>query len=353
VVRYLICCLIFASSLVVAQDCPDDEVCFFDVPGAQCADGTDTGFAITYRKGARDLLILLDGGGACWSHGTCSSGTAKQLTAYGKYEGAYSHPDNPLNEGMGEIANTNALFSSGYHMVRVPYCTGDVFIGNQIQNYGTSAAPYPIRHVGYKNLQLILAEVKKRVPDADRVIFYGTSAGGIGVSWNTPLVAQNYPKSELYVINDGGTLFQAPFVDKKKLSEVYGNWNAAANLPAGVTYSNSDALASQMVKYNQTNYPSARYAYLSTYNDMVMTMFAGLLKATKLTSVVKRAIVHLADHEFAASDKYQVFYKQGTEHVFFKEDASTVESLGVALDEWLDDMLNDKSSWSSVRPDKP
>lgn len=339
------------SSLVLAQDCADDEVCFVDVAGAECADGSATGFAITYRKGAKDLLIYLDGGGACWSQGTCSKGTASHLSAYGKYEGPYSGSGNPMNVGLGDISNAKSPFASGFNMVRVPYCTGDVFIGNKVQNYGTAAVPYKIRHVGYKNLELILAEVQKRIPTAERLVFYGVSAGGLGVSWNVHQVAKSYPTSEVFVINDGGALFRPPQADTKKLKEVYEAWDAESNSPV-TSYSSASTLVADVVSYHQTNYPKVRYGYMSTYNDLVMTGFAGLLKASKIPTAVRNTMIALADGEFAASGEYQVFYKSGTEHVFFKRDPDDVESLGVTVGTWIADMISGSSSWTSVRPDK-
>jgi len=354
--RYWLVLVAFSSLQLFANDCPDDEVCFFDVKGAQCADGTDTGFAITYRKDAKDLLIYLDGGGACWSKTTCSTGAAKKLTAYGKYKGPYDSVDNVLNQGMGEAINPNAPFVKGYNLVRVPYCTGDVFIGDKEQDYGIPGMPYVIRHVGYKNLELILAEVKSRVPTADRVVFYGTSAGGIGVSWNVHQVAAQYPKSELYVVNDGGVLFKSPYVDGKKLESVYTTWGAELNHPVfgkpGHKYSSTNPLTSQVVEYNRTEFPKARYAYLSTYNDLVMMGFAGLLKASKLTTVVRSAIINLADNEFAGSSDYNVFYMNGTEHVLYKKDPDSIKSDGVILTNWMNQMLSGDTAWKSIRPDK-
>lgn len=337
----------FIASIANAQDCKDDEVCFFDVKGAECADGTATGFAITYRKDAKDLLILLDGGGACWSEGTCDKGTAKQLTAYGKYEGPYNSSSNPLNEGMGEISNPDSPFSKGFNMVRVPYCTGDVFVGNKVQKYGART----IRHVGYENLKLILAEVASRLPDMERVVFYGISAGGVGVTWNVHQVATTYPKADLFVLNDGGTPFRAPYVDAKKMSDVYAAWGAEKNSPVA-SYSTSDSYVKDLVEYHQTTFPTARFGYISSYNDLVMTGFAGLLKAPKLTSAVKNTMIGVADDEFAKSSDYQVFYMNGTEHVFFNNDPTTVVSEGVKLGDWVTDMISGDAGWKSARPDK-
>src|SRR5262249_50471994 len=51
--------------------CLADTFCFVPVSGAVCLDGSGTGFEIMFRSGASDLLIFMEGGGACWDGDTC------------------------------------------------------------------------------------------------------------------------------------------------------------------------------------------------------------------------------------------------------------------------------------------
>ena len=116
-------------------------------PGGEtiCSRGTD--YAYFVRPGKTDkVLVEFQGGGACWNPTTCSIAGAifsedveDTRAVVGLYQGGiYDHnnPDNP--------------FQNWTH-VFIPYCTGDVHWGNNVEVYTTDSSEFTIHHKGYAN----------------------------------------------------------------------------------------------------------------------------------------------------------------------------------------------------------
>ena len=95
-----------------------------------CADGSDYYFMV--RKGDPEKVVLyFQGGGACWDAYTCSNPIDSVepnfyyksiLPRFTNNEGIFS-PDNPENP------------VKDWTIVAIPYCTGDVHLGNTDQHY--------------------------------------------------------------------------------------------------------------------------------------------------------------------------------------------------------------------------
>ncbi len=336
------------------RDCPDESLCFIEVPGARCSDGTQTGFSLMYRKGAKSLYLFLDGGGACWSKETCEKGTATHLTAETPYQGPYFKQSSAAQLGWFDLNNPNNPISNGFSLARVPYCTADVFMGNQTNDYGTPTNPNVFRHVGYRNLSLILAELGKRFPNPERILFMGTSAGGLGVTYNIHQLRSIYPHTKLFALNDGGIPFKTPHVASKKLELLNTMWGTQYTSPMHSHRGHAgENLASDMVQYNQENFPDVAYGMIMAYKDWTMSLFARLLGAPNFTLAVHDDLIDLADGTFSQSSNYKVFYLQDFWHSYTLKNPATVVSQGVKFNDWVNAMLAESADWTNVRPDKP
>ena len=95
-----------------------------------CGNGSQYKFFVNYKEGAKDLMIMLEPGGACWDYDGCS----------GKSDLGAAHPDgipDDLMKDSGQSANISPLIrrdvegpTQDFNMVYVPYCTGDVHGGD-------------------------------------------------------------------------------------------------------------------------------------------------------------------------------------------------------------------------------
>ncbi|MEI8241333.1 MAG: pectin acetylesterase-family hydrolase, partial [Actinomycetota bacterium] len=103
-----------------------------------CSDGS--GFTYFVRKAdPNKVLFFLEGGGACFSKDTCSPDST---TFKHNLDGTAGMTD---TDGIFDFTNPQNPFAN-YSMVFVPYCTGDVHIGNATTDYGDGVV---VHHNGY------------------------------------------------------------------------------------------------------------------------------------------------------------------------------------------------------------
>lgn len=333
--------------------CPEDKACTVELPGSQCGDGTQSFVRVTHRKNAKKLFIFLNGGGACWDkvscgcddNGICKGGSAvsglTRPTLSGNWENGSgwrnaSDPSNPI--------------AKGYNIIEVPYCTGDIYSGANVANYGTAAKPALVRHEGAKEVRLMFEAAKKMFPSPDKVLFMGCSAGGLGVTFNTFQLKAAYPQTPSYVISDSGLPFKAPHVNGARVTHVLNNWGTATVVP-GIDKGADGVLdMSDMLRHNGIKFPDIRFALISAYKDSVMAAFGAALGAPSVPTMVSDTMIDIADHDFTSPDSQKVFYLDGSRHCFNGKSPEDVESMDTNLGEFTRDMLNDDRNWASVRP---
>jgi len=146
------------------------------VPGAECGDGSEYGVYVS-RKNPTKWTFAFQGGGACWDYLSCFGPipfTRLRLT------------DGPT-EGNSGILSDDAAASpvSEHSMVYVPYCTGDVFVGNHVARYGLFRKK-TVRHVGRANVEKavdhLIARGTFEFSRMTDIVIYGGSAGAIGAA---------------------------------------------------------------------------------------------------------------------------------------------------------------------------
>ncbi len=154
--------------------------------GPLCMRGAD--YTTSVRDSDSDnLLIFLQGGGACWSE-FC-------LAVTGAFEGI---PDveimNPEFEGN-PVAD--------WDMVYLPYCDGSMFVGDAEydDNIYDNGARY---HHGLANLTGAFEVVAQQFPQPKRILLAGSSGGAYGLLLAGPLLRHYYPDTELIMMADSG-----------------------------------------------------------------------------------------------------------------------------------------------------
>ena len=141
------------------------------VEGTLCRDGTQTGYAINVNASSRNLVIFMEGGGACFNPVSCLQNpdswppTDASIVMSLKFNWVLSRSsvDSPFKD---------------WNLVYIPYCSGDVHTGSAMSGY--MGQP----QVGFLNYKKDLAQIVARFPNLDRVVLTGVSAGGFGVAWN-------------------------------------------------------------------------------------------------------------------------------------------------------------------------
>jgi hypothetical protein len=178
--------------------------------GTSCA--LDTPYSFFYREGLDPdrLLIYFQGGGACWEWVSCSGMFDPSVASDepNAFRGIFNReePRNPMR---------------AFAAVFVPYCTGDVHIGDASVRYGGDANR-PIAHRGYRNVSAVLEWVAARRLRPRTVVVAGTSAGAYGALFYMRPIARLFPDAKIVLLGDSGV----PLLSRN--SEVLKAWGAEA-----------------------------------------------------------------------------------------------------------------------------
>jgi hypothetical protein len=187
------------------------------VPGGdcQCSDGSE--FSFWVREASPEKVVLFfQGGGACFSAETCDP--ANEL-----YRTTADGP--PGQEGVFDFADDRNPFAD-HSVVFVPYCTGDVHIGNGTTEY---AADLTVRHKGYVNGTAALDHLAATFPDAADVVVVGESAGSVATPLYAGLVSDRLPDARITALADGS----GSFPDDPAVNDRFATaWDTGAAIPA-------------------------------------------------------------------------------------------------------------------------
>lgn len=342
------CCVFITLAQVLyakAVDCQPNGSCTVELKDAVCADGTPMFVNITTRVGAQKLYIYMQGGGACWDaftcdcrrDGHCAGGFARNLTRPNPelVHSGWSNPTVPFNP-----------ISLDYNIVEIPYCTGDLFIGNRLQEFGSAEHPSRLSQFGYHNMTVSLTLIKKLFPNPENIVLMGSSAGGLGAVFNLHQVKRFYPQQPVQIISDSGAPFKLPFVSSKGLQRLISSWGVLDNVPDDYgLISPGDLDFAGMLRYNSWRYPDHKYAFVSSYNDWVMTGFSMLLGAEFGFSTISRMIQDVAAHDLG--EKQKVFYVSGDQHTFHNTPPSGVVAGHTHLGDWIGRMINNQPEWTN------
>jgi hypothetical protein len=139
------------------------------------------------ETGSEDLLIFLQGGGACWSE-FCFAVTKAPPGVPGMDILRADLADNPVRD---------------WNVLYLPYCDGSFFAGD-VQfddNLNDKGARH---HHGLANLTAALEVAAKRFAKPRRILLAGSSGGAYGLLLGAPMVRHYFADAELIVMADSG-----------------------------------------------------------------------------------------------------------------------------------------------------
>ena len=182
----------------------------------QCSDGSEFSFWVR-RADPRRVVLYLQEGGACFSAETCAP--ARHL-----YDTEVSTEDDPAGKsGIFDFTDERNPFAD-YSVVYVPYCTGDVHIGDTTTEY---APGLTVHHKGYVNGSAALRRLATAFPRATDVVVIGESAGSIAAPLYAGLVADRLPDARVTALAEGS----GSYPDVPRLDRILAHWTAPAALP--------------------------------------------------------------------------------------------------------------------------
>lgn len=259
-----------------------------EIPGTICSDGSQYRFWYYDNPGSTNMVISFEGGGACWDYATCSGQAGALGAAHPNgipddyihdFEPMYVSPlINGADPGIPFRAKNN-IATNGFDMVYVPYCTGDVHVGNRVVTYTDPSGQQPpitFRHNGYNNSLAILGFLHGRFPTINKLVVTGFSAGGVASSAVFYQARRTLVPTKAYLLNDSGPIFPAPNAtyNSRPLHDlIKSQWNLQSlydQLPASFNPNDFGSINTMVA----TEFPSDRLAYVGYSSDYNFSRFS-------------------------------------------------------------------------------
>jgi hypothetical protein len=266
---------------------------------------TGTPYQFYTREGSGDnLLIYFNGGGACWFGQACD--LASQPNVHFPF--AEMPENNPANgHGVFALDNPENPFRD-YDMVSIPYCTGDVHVGAGEKFYTYTNAEggevtISTQHTGYANASTVLNWAYQNFAAPGKVVVAGSSAGAIGASFYSGMVAEHYANVPVTLIADAAGGYNSPH-----LPVTFNAWNTAAVLPAWPEYAGetNDSLTFEDFYIASAHHaPNLTIAQYNAAEDLTQVQF-NLLIGDRLGSfsLPQRIFNHYVEIESAVDEFY-------------------------------------------------
>jgi hypothetical protein len=132
-----------------------------------------------------------------------------------------------VTEGSAGIfdADNEANPFRDWTFVFVPYCTGDIHLGDASHDYGGGLT---VEHRGFPNASAGLDYVVEEYANASEVFVTGSSAGGVPVPLFAGLASDALPDADIAALSDGS----GAFPDNPPVNEAIGGlWGTDQNVP--------------------------------------------------------------------------------------------------------------------------
>ncbi len=310
---------------------PTDTATYFtfapDKKGPICMQGTP--FKASIRPGTTDdLLIYLQGGGACWT-GTCWANTG---TSGGPWPVGWTDGDLEKNP-LGALP-----------LLTVGYCDGSVFAGDGEMKDAENGAPDGVRyHHGLANLSAALDAGKRAYPSPRRIVLIGSSAGGYGTILSTAVVRLLWPHTHLFVVDDAG-----PGLTNPKLPAMYATMVKEWNLADRILPSCAECQKGQFLPlagWALAHDPTLRFGLFSSYADEVVSHdFLSMTGGTFRTLLLAESG---AVHD-AFPTRFERYFIDGVQHTALLAGYYDVRAADVGLPEWTRRMIDGEDGWADA-----
>ncbi|MEW5742368.1 MAG: pectin acetylesterase-family hydrolase [Myxococcota bacterium] len=314
---------------------PNETWTWVGFPDSTCGNGAPTGLGINPTTRSRDVLIYLEGGGACWEGITCFvlKSAVRIETGYGPADFANDpvksapffnrgNPNNPVKD---------------MNYVYVPYCTGDVHAGDSVKAYDSANPNRLVHHKGGKNMDAFLLRLRATFPDAQRIFISGSSAGAYGAQLNFPRIKDAWPNAEAHALADCGQMVNPTGT---RLTDWMNAWNVT--VPSDCTDCLSDF--TKYPAYLAMKFPTSRFALLAYEEDGVLRQFFGYDAPTFRTHTLD-----LLSMKYDGRSNAKYFLVPGSDHVMLDDLFTLLGPGGVPLLTFTTDFLAGDPAWANVK----
>lgn len=296
---------------------------YIEMEETVCANGSTAGMGLNFGESRREIVVYLNGGGACWDASSCNLfRTAANLdVTYGAGrmgEELYPLVKSGLLDRDSEV-NPWPQASFAY----IPYCTGDLHSGRATTDYDSFGGGKPIHHRGAENLEHFLERLTEVFPEAEKIWLVGISAGGYGITWNFPLFRQAFGEAEIHVFSDASPWLP---VEQHLWAEWKRNWQM--EMPKGCVM--CDVAPDHLLRYLLEAYPESRFGVSVFERDSTLAAFMRVMPVE-----IEKNIEWFLDERFYG-DNTSAFIAHGNEHeALLFLDSGLISKDGQLLSEFL------------------
>lgn len=313
--------------------------------GPLCLRGTE--YTIDTREGVSDdLVIFLQGGGACWEDFCSAFAETNSLPPTG-----ILNPDlagNPVAD---------------WDVVYLPYCDGALFAGDvdRMLPFGPTEESELDIGMGYQrglqNLTAALDVALAEFPNPGRVLLTGVSGGAFGTIPALPLVRYYYPEAEILLFNDSGVGVAKEGNPEFINDTLLAGWNATSLVPDSCPECTSNGHATRLIEWQLAADDNFKMSALSFSADGVISVTFLMINPTAFTTSL---LAETGRTTMMFEDRYKRFIPEGNAHTTLLRETSDgggsgfqigsldTEITGVSVLDWFTAMIDGTEVWEDL-----
>lgn len=272
----------------------------YDIPFARCADSQSYKVFVSPGINPKKVAIEFMGGGACWSAETC----------WGPKLVTWIHPIPKIPAYSYLTSNSSPL--KEHTIIYLPYCTGDVWMGNHSADYGNGRLTH---HEGENNFTSAMFYLKQfyYFKNIEELVVFGSSAGAIGALANIHHLNNMAPNAHKIMIADSpGLHWNEKFWHKFTSHQLQDYTKKLKKI--GLTLNPNDGLLAPQIKNFCQRYEDWKIGFIQSTEDVVMANVFG-----QMDSMEHRLNVlgpHGLRHNILTSTNCSVHTPDGKGHAF-------------------------------------
>jgi hypothetical protein len=307
-------------------------------PESKCRDGSSTGIGVNYNPASNNVMIFLEGGGACFNIGTCVLDMNPSSFDESDFTMRATSSEDEFGLNVGILDRTQAANPvRDWSYVYVPYCTGDVHAGNnpagKVPDVGTE------NFAGYTNMQQYLSRIAPTFPKASQVLFAGMSAGGFGAAADYELAATAFGSVPVTMLDDSGPFMEDPYFASCLVTLTTSLWGLDKTLFAtcGSACSSPSNAFVQYASNVVAKYPNVAFGLADSIDDGTISEFFGFgyedcASFQQLSPSVYGAGLYDIRTKLSSATNFGTFYFPGTIHTTTQSAAFYTRTSGGGAD---------------------
>jgi hypothetical protein len=331
-----------------------------ELPGTVCANGSQYKFFINPSPTeSTDVLFMFEPGGACWDYDSCAGRTGLGASNTEGITDGHILGWQLAFPFLRRADETNHF--KDYNYVYLPYCTGDVHIGNTVRTYKDPLGKDPdivFHHNGYNNMMEAAKYAASVFKSPSRLVVGGCSAGGVGSVSGHYFVRQAFEPEHAYLIDDSGPLFPGSVHSQplyKTIEEAWDLQSIFKTLP--VIYDGGD-MGSLVLKLAE-QLPDDRLAVTYFLRDHTFSAYSykrfypGMTEEERLTLWKEDSDLLTAAFDGKKNLAYYLPYwrERADSHctIILDYNGTEIQEAGVDLSDFIDNVLDNSSPLKSYR----